>query len=133
MTTALLLSLALADPTVAAVNAERARHGLRPLAQHAVLERTSDRFARHLARTGDVAHGARIRVPAGRFARVGEALAHGRPTLSPAEAVRAWMASPPHRRLVLSRAMTHVGAGAARRGGGTIRVLHLARPRAAAS
>ncbi len=102
MTTALLLSLAIADPTVAAVNAERARHGLRPLIQHATLERSSERFAHKLVREGRFAHDARIRVPAGRFTRVGEALARGDRTLSPAAAVRAWMGSPPHRRLLLS-------------------------------
>lgn len=121
MTTALLLSLALADPTVAAVNAERVRHGRVPLAQHATLERSSERFARRLVRTGRFAHDTRIHVPAGRFTRLGEALAQGE-RLSPAEAVRAWMRSPPHRRLLLSRQFTHAGAGAA----GPVRVLHLA-------
>ena len=125
MTTALLLSLAIADPTVVAVNAERARHGLGPLTRHATLERSSERFAHKLVREGRFAHDARIRVPAGRFARVGEALAQGDRTLSAAAAVRAWMGSPPHRRLLLSSKFTHAGAGAA---GSTIRVLHLARP-----
>ena len=124
-TAALLLTLAAAvtDPTVAAVNAERARHGLKPLAQHGTLERSSERFAHRLVRTGRFAHDARIRVPAGRFARLGEALAQGGRTFTPADAVRAWMGSPPHRRLLLSPRFTHAGAGAA---GRTIRVLHLA-------
>ncbi|MBE2317296.1 CAP domain-containing protein [Solirubrobacter sp. CPCC 204708] len=123
---ALLLSLAALDPTVAAVNAERARRALPPLASSVVLERSSDRFADRLARSGRFAHDARIRVDGGRFSALGEALARG-DGLSPADAVRAWMDSPPHRRLVLSPRYTHVGAGAARAGGTTIRVLHLAR------
>ncbi|MDA0184606.1 CAP domain-containing protein [Solirubrobacter phytolaccae] len=122
MTSALLLSLALVDPTVAAVNAERARHRLAPFVQHEVLERSSERFAQRLVRTGRFAHDTRIRVPAGRFTRLGEALAQGE-GLSPAAAVRAWMDSPPHRKLLLSTRFTQAGAGAA---GSTVRVLHLA-------
>jgi uncharacterized protein YkwD len=122
MNTALLLSLAIADPTVAAVNAERARHGRAPLTQHATLERTAERYAHRLQRTGRFRHARRIAVPAARFTHVGEALARGH-DLTPAAAVRAWMRSPPHRRLILSRGFTHAGAGAA---GSTIRVLHLA-------
>ena len=118
---ALLLSLATVDPTIAAVNAERARHGLKPLVQHAVLERSAERFADRLVRTKRFAHESRIRVPAGRFAHLGEVLAQGGRTFTPAHAVRAWMGSPPHRRILLSRTFTHAGAGAA---GSTIRVLH---------
>ena len=123
MTTAaaLLLSLATVDPTIAAVNVERARHGLKPLVQHAVLERSADRFAGRLVRTNRFAHESRIRVPAGRFTHLGEVLAQGGRTFTPAQAVRAWLGSPPHRRILLSRTFTHAGAGAA---GSTIRVMH---------
>ncbi|MDA0169305.1 CAP domain-containing protein [Solirubrobacter taibaiensis] len=118
---ALLLSLATIDPTIVAVNTERARHGLKPFAQHTVLERSADRFAARLVRTNRFAHESRIRVPAGRFVRLGEVLAQGGRTFTPADAVRAWMSSPPHRRILLSRKFTHAGAGAA---GSTIRVMH---------
>jgi len=120
-TAALLLSVTSLDPTVAAVNAERTRHGLKPLVQHAVLERTADRFAARLVRTNRLAHDSRIRVPTGRFVHLGEVLAQGGRTFTPAQAVRAWMGSPPHRRILLSRRFTHAGAGAA---GSTIRVMH---------
>jgi uncharacterized protein YkwD len=98
-----------------------------------VLEHSSDRFAERLADTGRFAHDARIRVPSGRFTHVGEALAQGHPRLSPAEAVRAWMDSPPHRRLVLSTTFTHAGAGVAREGATTVRVLHVATPKRGAA
>lgn len=123
MKTALLMSLAMADPTVAAVNAERARHGLGPLAQHATLERSSQAFAHRLVRRNRFAHDRRIRVPGGRFRHLGEALAQGGATFTPQAAVRAWMNSPPHRRLILSPRFRYAGAGAA---GSTVRVLHLA-------
>jgi uncharacterized protein YkwD len=123
-TAALLITLATAaDPTVTAVNAERMRHGLKPLAQHQTLQRSATAFAHRLVRTDRFAHDTRIRVPGTRFRRLGEALAQGGPAFTPADAVRAWMGSPPHRRLLLSRRFTHAGAGAA---GATVRVLHLA-------
>lgn len=125
MTTAALLlaTLAAADPTVTAVNAERARHGLKPLAQHATLERSSQSFANRLVRHNRFAHDSRIRVPGTRFRHLGETLAQGGHTFTPQDAVRAWLDSPPHRRLILSPRFRYAGAGAA---GSTVRVLHLA-------
>jgi uncharacterized protein YkwD len=106
---------------VGAVNTERAEHGLPALQVSPGLTRSADAFAHRLMRRGQFRHERRIRVQRARYSHVGEALAFN---LDVAGAVRAWMASPPHRGLLLSRKFKFAGAGHA----GKIRVLHLASP-----
>jgi uncharacterized protein YkwD len=99
------------EAMVDAVNAARAERGLRALRHHSALSRSSTAFAGSLMRRGAFGHADRI-LAGGGFPRLGEALAHhrgGRPRL--AATVRRWLASPPHRALVLSRSFGWVGAG----------------------
>jgi uncharacterized protein YkwD len=112
-------TLLVAAALVGAVNTERAEHGLPALQASNDLTRSADAFAHRLARRGQFRHERRIRVQRGRYSHVGETLALN---LDVAGAVRAWMASPPHRKLLLSRKFKLAGAGHA----GQIRVLHLA-------
>ena len=123
-------SLLLAAALVGAVNAERAEHGLPALKLSEHLTRSADAFAQRLMRRGQFRHERRIRVQRARYNHVGEVLALD--TGGPAATVKAWLASPPHRRLVLSRSFRLAGAGSARGAisgrAATIRVLHLASP-----
>ena len=93
------------------INRERARYGRRGLASNRRLARAAARHAADMARRhyfGHVSPGgmsplARVRA-AGWRGGVGEAIAWGCGSLSGAAAtVRAWMASPPHRAILLSR------------------------------
>jgi uncharacterized protein YkwD len=110
----------LAAALVGAVNSERAEHGLPQLKLSQQLTHSADAFAHRLKRRGEFRHERRIRIQRARYSHVGEVLALG--TGGPAAAVQAWMDSPPHRRLILSRKFKLAGGGAA----GKIRVLHLA-------
>ena len=112
-------TLLVAAALVGAINTERAEHGLPALQVSSDLTRSADAFAHRLVRRGQFRHERRIRVQRGRYSHVGEALALGH---GPRSAVKAWMASPPHRRLLLSPKFRLAGAGHA----GKIRVLHLA-------
>ena len=121
-----------AETVVATVNAERARHDLPPLKPSPHLRRSADRFAHRLMREDRFAHESRIPASRTHFHHLGEALAlHFGPERGPATTVHAWLRSPPHRRLLLTRTMNLIGAGEARgtfRGRqATIHVLHLAR------
>ena len=111
-------TLLVAAALVGAVNAERAEHGLPALQVSKDLSRSADAFAHRLTGRGQFRHERRIRVQRGRYSHVGETLALN---LDVAGAVRAWMASPPHRQLLLSPKFRLAGAGHA----GKIRVLHL--------
>jgi uncharacterized protein YkwD len=113
-------TLLVAAALVGAVNTERAEHGLPALQLSENLTNSADAFAHRLMRRGQFRHERRIRVQRARYSHVGEALALG--TGGPAATVQAWMDSPPHRRLLLSRKFKLAGAGHA----GKIRVLHLA-------
>ena len=110
------------------VNKVRAKHGLGPLRTSRVLKRSSTRFSSWLMRTDTFGH--RGRVSASGFRHVGEALGmhFGRGT-GAGGTLRRWMASPIHRRIVLSGSMRWVGAGATRgrfgRQKATIWVLHV--------
>jgi uncharacterized protein YkwD len=98
---------------VAAVNEVRAQHGLPALAASASLHRSARRFARWMLRADYFGHLGTIRASS-RFSLLGEALAwHAgrRPRI--AGTVRSWMASPPHRALILHPGFRWLGAGQA--------------------
>ena len=101
------------------VNKMRAGHGLRGFAWSPKLARAAHRHARDMARRGYFAHqrpggpslGSRVRAAGFRGRNLGEAIAYGCGSLStPASIVRAWINSPPHRAILLSR-RSRVGVG----------------------
>lgn len=108
--------------TLCLLNAERARRGLKPLKASQQLRRASERHSSAMVRRRFFAHGdflGRIRASgymAGASSwRVGENIAWGGgPTSAPANIVRMWMNSPPHRQNILSRSYREIGIGVAR-------------------
>lgn len=128
----------------AAVNAQRADHGLPPLAVSARLERAARRHSRDMAEQSYFDHTAPDhRTPADRvheagisYRLVGENIASLEEARDPAgECVAAWMASPSHRENILNRLFTHTGVGVWVSSGGKVLVtqLFLARPPATAT
>ena len=117
---------------VSAINKVRARHGLRPFSPSRSLERSSERFAGRLIRSGAFGHRSRVSASRG-FHNLAEALAlrsgHRPQTLA---TLRNWLNSPGHRSIVLSRRATRVGVGVAggrfRGGQAVIWVLQVGRP-----
>jgi uncharacterized protein YkwD len=121
----LLACLALAFPApvqanhaqrlmVEKINKVRARNGLRPFRRSPSLTRTSSRFARWLMARDLLAHRARVSASR-RFRRLGEALAmHTGRKPGVRGTLRAWLASPPHRQIVLTRSMRWAGVGLSR-------------------
>jgi uncharacterized protein YkwD len=120
------------DPILDYVNKARARHGLVPFRASNSLHGSASTFARHLMRAQRFAHDTRIHASS-RFRMLGEALAIrvGTRRLRPRATVRAWLRSPGHRALVLSRNLRYAGAGYSRGTFGgrraVISVLHLGR------
>lgn len=116
-----------AAATLCLLNGERAQHGLPRLREQRQLARAGRRYARTMARERFFSHtspsGAsmRDRLRAVGYARddrawsIGEALAWGvGPRATPAATVDAWLASPPHRRLLLDPGYRDAGIGVAR-------------------
>ena len=98
---------------VSAVNGARAAHGLRPLRPAKRLHRSARTYARWMLRANYFGHVGRIRTRA-RFNRLGETLAwHSGRRARVRWTVRAWLRSPPHRALILSRRFRWIGAGTA--------------------
>jgi uncharacterized protein YkwD len=110
--------------TLHALNAVRARHGVRPLVLDVRLGRAARRHSGEMVLQRYFAHespdGARFsaRIAATGWMRrrgrwsVGETLAWGRGTSAePAAVVAAWLRSPSHRRVVLSPRYRRVGIG----------------------
>jgi uncharacterized protein YkwD len=96
------------------INQVRARHGLGPLRLSPSLRRSSGRFAHWLMATDQFGHRANVSA-SHRFSRLGEALAmHAGRKPAVRHTVREWLASPPHRRIVLSRGMPWIGLGMSR-------------------
>ncbi len=97
---------------VRAMNKARARHHLPRLHSNVALARAANAHSGAMARTGQISHGAfeqRLR----RYVRartIGENLAWAR-RCSSAQIVRMWLASPPHRAIMLSRSFRRVGVG----------------------
>jgi uncharacterized protein YkwD len=105
------------------VNRARTSHGLPGFAWNRPLARAAHRHARDMSRRGYFAHqrsggpslGRRARAAGFRGRNVGEAIAYGCGLLgTPASIVRAWLASPGHRAILLSR-RSRVGIGVAGR------------------
>ena len=99
-----------------AINLVRAEHGLRPLRFHACTDGTAERWARRLAKSGRLYHQdphGILRKCGARYA--GETLGMG--AFSPAGLVQAWMDSPAHRPILLSKSARRIGVGTSLSGG----------------
>jgi uncharacterized protein YkwD len=116
----------LARAVVCEINRVRARHGLRRLRVSPAIALAAQRHSESMARHNYFSHvtpgGATIADRLRRSGyldtngpwRVGEAIGWGTFGLgTPAAIVDAWMASPPHRHLLLEAGYRHVGVGAA--------------------
>jgi uncharacterized protein YkwD len=113
----------LARDLVAALNTVRRSHKRPALALSPRLQQAGEGHALALARAGQFTHswpdgrpfGTWIRVfyPSARFRywSVGENLVWATPTLTPEQAVKDWLASPQHRRVLLTAAWRQVGIG----------------------
>ncbi len=104
--------------TLALVNEARAAEGLRPLRYDRRLRLAALSHTRDMLRRRYFAHGATVE----RLSRyidggvIGESLAWGSGTFSsPAETVRRWLESPPHRAILLDPDFKYLGIGS--RGG----------------
>ena len=121
-------SSTLARQVVRGINEQRHAHGLPSLRLATPLGRVAGSHSRFMARVGRLQHESadgtsattRIR-RAMRVRRAGEAIAFA----SDARAiVRSWMASPPHRKLILSRNYRVIGVGVVRGTFESYRVLY---------
>src|SRR4051794_34622412 len=96
---------------LAKINHARARNGLRPLHLSSSLAGSSGCFAAFLMHRGVLAHRSRVSAGGG-FKRLGEALALASGSrLVVGSTVRAWLHSPAHRAVILTRSMNLVGVG----------------------
>ncbi|MFN8130776.1 MAG: CAP domain-containing protein [Solirubrobacteraceae bacterium] len=103
---------AYAAEMVGAINRLRARHGLGALAASVPLARGAGAHSRSMVRYGYIGHARKIR-PAG-FRLAGEIIEwHDAPRARVALALRMWMHSATHRRLLLDGRFRYVGAGTA--------------------
>jgi uncharacterized protein YkwD len=96
---------------LAQVNAVRAYLGIHPLRMSRALNGSSSRYARRLMSRDYFGHASRIQA-GGRFRMLGEILEMhrgARPQVGPT--LRAWLHSPPHRRVLLDRRFYWVGFG----------------------
>ena len=107
---------------VCEVNRVRRRHGLGAVKADPRLTRMAGRFARTMVARRFFSHVSpggstlqdRLRVAGYRGRAAGEVLAWGQGRLaSPRSAVRSWLRSPPHRRVLLGRDYRDVGVGVA--------------------
>ena len=107
---------------VCEVNRVRRRHGLAPVSADARLIRMARGFARTMVARRFFSHvgpggatlSARRRAAGYRGRAIGEVLAWGEGRYaSPRAAVRSWLRSPPHRRVLLSPSYRDVGVGIA--------------------
>jgi uncharacterized protein YkwD len=112
---------ALSNPVVRLINGIRRQHGLPALTVSKQLAAAAISHARSMGRYGFFSHTSRDGTPPGariqRFyhgSAFGEALVWRAPDLTPEEAVQIWMASAPHRAVLLSSTMTQIGLGAVR-------------------
>jgi uncharacterized protein YkwD len=114
------------------INQIRRAHGLNYVRPSYSLFVSAKLYARRMIRSDYFGHQARIPV-ARRFRLAGETLAwHSGWRLSPRRTVGRWMASPPHRAVLLSSRFSRIGVGRARgRYAGrmaTMWVAHVGRP-----
>ena len=117
---------ALARALLCVVDRRRAAHRLGPLTADRRMGRAARRHARDMVRRGYFAHqragGPNLTARLGRAgwhgSAWGEAIARGcGPTGTPRATARAWMASPPHRAIVLNSGYRRAGAAMAASGG----------------
>lgn len=94
------------------INQRRARHGLRRVRVfQSCVDRTSERWAGRLSRTGDFMHrDQRTVLRRCDLSWTGETLVRGA-GLTPGVAVRSWMASPSHRAVIMKRRARWAGIG----------------------
>jgi uncharacterized protein YkwD len=124
------------------INAVRASHGLGRIATTRPLRVAAQRHSEDMVRRRYFAHVSpsgltltkRVRRAGYRYERVGENIGWGSGIAgTPAAIVRAWMNSPPHRAILLTRAFREGGVGIARGapngGNGRTYVLDVGRPR----
>lgn len=102
-----------ADALLGAMNTDRVADGAGALAADARLTRAAQRWAQRMAATGSLAHQPLDAVLDLGFATAGETILSGPPGLDHTAVQRAWMASPPNRSTLLSRAFTATGVGVA--------------------
>lgn len=102
-----------AGALLAAMNTDRFADGAGALAADARLTRAAQRWAQRMAATGSLAHQPLDAVLDLGFATAGETILSGPPGLDATAVQRAWMASPPNRSTLLSRAFTATGVGVA--------------------
>jgi uncharacterized protein YkwD len=107
---------------VCEVNRVRRHRGLAPVTVDARLARMAGAFARSMVARGFFSHtapggatlGTRLRAAGYRSRTAGEVLAWGEGRhASPRTAVRTWLHSPPHRRVLLGRNYRDIGVGVA--------------------
>ncbi len=93
------------------VNAERAKHGLRPLSLIGCADSYANSWAATMARTGTFAHQSLAPIMTSCSARAaGENIAYG--NVSADQMMTMWMNSPGHRANILNGSFTHIGIGA---------------------
>jgi uncharacterized protein YkwD len=96
------------------INQTRTRHGLPALRRSPSLRRSSGHFAHWLMANDAFGHRAHVSASP-RFNKLGEALAmHSGRKPGVRRTVRQWLASPVHRKIVLSRGMPWIGLGMSR-------------------
>ena len=104
---------------VATINALRSRHGLRGLERSPMLVRAARTHGRSMLAGGYFAHGD-LQRRLSNLSTVGENLAWSTSVPAADGILRLWLASPPHRRNLLSPAWRRVGTGAVRGWGGGV-------------
>jgi uncharacterized protein YkwD len=121
-------SSSLGRQVVRGINAQRHAHGLPPLRLAGALGKVAGSHSRFMARLGRLQHESadgtsattRIR-RAMAVRRAGEAIAFAADARA---IVRSWMASPPHRKLIMSRSYRVIGVGVVRGTYDSYRVLY---------
>ena len=108
--------------TLCLLNEQRAQHGLGALAESPVLDKAAhsyaakmvaQRFFDHVSPDGSTLS-TRARAAGYRGPTLGETIGWGEGELAtPAAIVQAWMASPPHHAILMSRAFRKIGLGVA--------------------
>ncbi len=111
-----------------AINAERARHGLRPVAWNARLGEAASVQSRNMARLRRMAHNlpetatptlvARVRAAGYEYRRISENIAFGQRDAE--TVVQSWMNSPGHRANILDPNVSETGVGVTRVEGGPL-------------
>ena len=103
-----------AQKMIRKVNAYRKHRGVAPLHMSGSLNHSSQKYARHMMRSGYFGHSRRIHASR-RFKRLGEIIEmHRGHRLNVSGALRAWARSPGHNAILLDGNFKYVGAGPVR-------------------